>query len=160
MRGRVRTTGLRLWYGDVDEPLNPGCISVALLLSGRRAGQSRAERSGAHPPGRGNGEAVDWGLRLGQGGWSMGSGGGVGGRGRGGGGAGTSLCAAAICTQEEMVIISCRSLRWQVKVVVFNVRLTCISFYKWSVTLNVLTIRASGLRKRGSDLWWQRHWLG
>lgn len=35
----------------------------------------------------------------------MGSGGGVGGRGRGGGGAGTSLCAAAIYGQEEVMII-------------------------------------------------------
>lgn len=33
----------------------------------------------------------------------MGSGGGVGGRGRGGGGGGTSLCAAAIYVQEEII---------------------------------------------------------
>lgn len=41
----------------------------------------------------------------------MGSGGGVGGRGRGvGGGAGTSLCAAAICGQEEERVLQVKQL--------------------------------------------------
>lgn len=55
--------------GDVGEPLNPGCISVALLLTGRRAGQSRAERSGARPPRpgqwRGRGLGAETGGRAG-----------------------------------------------------------------------------------------------
>lgn len=91
---------LRSWRGADGELLNQDRVSVALLLSGRRAGQSRALTPG---PGQWRGRWL--GLRLGQGGWSLCSGGDVGGRGRGGGGAGTTLCAAAIYGRGEERII-------------------------------------------------------
>ena len=79
--------------------VEPGRPQRRLPLSGRRAGQEQSRAELTPWPGQWRGCGL--GLRPGQGRQPVGSGGGVGGRGRGGGGAGASLCAAAVCVQEN-----------------------------------------------------------